>query len=282
MIKTPPITEADLYAEFDTITRPLLKYWKNRIIELGDQHTTLATIADINQRLRAQNVVVFFDHHYAFDAIPVTLALGQYLKNVTGALIPYAVHLDMGVNREGLPSLRYRLRTLAFHWLIKNIQRANPTIKILPVAREFELDTPRLKAIADCQFPGSNVKYLKTFIRMFADHNAGWLCILSPMAGIAFPEKPALHPQIYRSIELVQAGRGQLLTFYFVSAYPRLHAHHHYMAPLLTKHIFVARGPFNLPVGNYEEAQVVATTHLQQLRQAGQFTALDYSRISQK
>jgi hypothetical protein len=102
------------------------------------------------------------------------------------------------------------------------------------------------------------------------------------MAGIAFPEKPALHPQLYRSIELVQAGRGQLLTFYFVSAYPRLHAHHHYMAPLLTKHIFVARGPFNLPVGNYEEAQVVATTHLQQLRQAGQFTALDYSRISQK
>lgn len=280
--KTPPITEANLYAEFGRITRPLLKYWKNRIIELGDRQRTLATVADINRRLLDHNVVVFFDHHYAFDAVPVTLALGQHLRHVTGALIPYAIHLDMGVDREGLPSLRYRLRTKAFHWLIENIQKANPTIQISPVAREFELETPRLKAIVDRQFPGSNISYLKTFIHMFTDHDAGWLCILSPMAGIAFPEKPVLHPQIYRSIDLVQAGQGQLLTFYFVSAYPQLYAHHHYLAPLLTKHTFVAQGPFNLPVGNYEEAQIVATRHLRQLRRAGRFTMPDYSRISQK
>jgi hypothetical protein len=51
-----------------------------------------------------------------------------------------------------------------------------------------------------------------------------------------------LHPQIYRSMEMVQPRQGHSMPFYFVSAYPRLRGHYHYLAPLLTRHTFVARG----------------------------------------
>ena len=281
-LETPPLTEARLYAGFNRITRLLLKYWKDRIIKIGDRPTTLAIIEDINHRLLAGNAVVFFDHHYAFDAIPASLALGQMLQNVTGALIPYAVHLDMGVDPEGLPSLRYSLRTLAFHKLIKNIQKANPTVHFFPVIRQFKLETPRLRTIVDEQSLGANTAYLKTFNQLFTRHSAGQVCILSPMAGIAFPGRAALHPTVYRSMRMVQDKWGQLLPFYFVGAYPRLYAHYHYLAPLLSRHTIVARGPFYLPAGSYEQALEVVATYLDQLRQAAQFTLPDYARISRK
>jgi hypothetical protein len=44
----------------------------------------------------------------------------------------------------------------------------------------------------------------------------------------------------------------------------------------------VARGPFYLPVGNYEQAQVVVDKHLNLLRQAAWFTPPDYARIEHK
>ena len=277
-----PITEAGLYAGFDAITRGLLKYWQTSIVKIGDDRTTLSTIADINRRLLGSNAVVFLDHHYAFDAIPASIALGQTLRHVTGALIPYAVHLDMGVNREGRPSLRYRLRTLAFRRLIENVQKVNPAIYFLPVVREFELKAPRLKAIVDKRFAGANTRYLKGFSELFSRHWVGQLCILSPVAGIAFPEKPPLHPQVYRSMELVQSRCKQVLPFYFVGAYPRLTAHYHYLAPLIARHTVVARGPFYLPAKCYEQALKVVATHLDQLRQAARFTPPDYERISRK
>jgi hypothetical protein len=99
---------------FNGISRRVLGFWKNSIVKIGDHETTSTAIADLNERLLMGNAITFFDHHYAFDALPVGLVLGQVIKNAIGALIPYAVHLDMGVDPEGLPSLRYRLRTLAF------------------------------------------------------------------------------------------------------------------------------------------------------------------------
>jgi hypothetical protein len=188
----------------------------------------------------------------------------------------------MGVDPEGLPSLRYRLRTLAFQWLIRNVQNSNPNIHILSVAREFELENPRLKAILDRRFSGLNTKYLKKFSQLFTRYERGLACILSPTAGIAFPGKATLHPQIYRSMEMVQSKQGHSLPFYFVSAYPQLQAHYHYLAPLLTRHTFVARGPFYLPVGNYEQAEVVVSKHMGLLRQAAHFSTPDYSRIEHK
>jgi hypothetical protein len=279
--KIRPITEAQLYAGFNRVTRPLLKYWKDHIVEIGDS-TTLSTADRINHELLSKNVVIFFDHHYAFDALPVALVLGQLLKHVTRALIPYAVHLDMGVNQVGLPSLRYRLRTLAFKWLIDNIQMANSNIHIMPVVREFELNQPRLKAIADSQFSGANTSYLRIFTQSFSHHKKGLVSILSPMAGLALPEKPALHPQIFRLMKMVQARQKQSLPFFFVSAYPKLQTHYHYLAPLLTKHTFVARGPLEFPTGSYEQARVIVANHIRQLRQAAQFTSPDYTRIEHK
>ena len=72
------------------------------------------------------------------------------------------------------------------------------------------------------------------------------------------------------------------MPFYFVGAYPKLRAHYHYFAPLLIQHNVVARGPFTLPPGDYEQAYEVVGSYLQRLRQAAQFTPPDYSRILHK
>ncbi len=158
METTLPITEADLYLGFSRVSRALLTYWKDRIIRIDSQSTTPSIIEDIDSHLLSKNVIVFIDHHYAFDAIPISLALGRTVSNAIGALIPYAVHLDMGVDREGLPSLRYRLRTLAFQRLTENIQKVNANIHFMPVTRKWELEEPRLKAIVDDQYPSTTTR----------------------------------------------------------------------------------------------------------------------------
>lgn len=279
--KTLFVTETGLYAEFDPIIRFLLKRWKKSIIKIGNNDDTWDKLTTLNHQLQSENVVVFFDHHYAFDAFPVTLALGQTLTKVACALVPYAVHLDMSVDPDGYPALRYRIRTRIFRHMINSIQKANPNIHVLPVVREFELGNPRLRAIADNDFSGANTKYLKTFLRLFNQSPAGLACILSPMGGIAFPDKPVLSSKIYRSVEMVQS-KGRQLPFYFVSAYPKLRAYYHYFAPLLTQHTFVVQGPFSLPNKNFDEATAIVTEQLQQLRQTGGFIQPDYSRIEHK
>ncbi len=280
--KAPLITELSLYAGFGRLTQVLLRYWRKYILEIGDRQNTLETVRQIDRSLLTQNVVVFFDHHYAFDALPAALALGQMLNNIAGALIPYAVHLDMGVNRQGQFSLRYQVRTRAFRWLVGNIRRANPSVHFFPVVREFELGQPGLKRIIDERYSGANTSYLKNLAGLFSRYKNGLVCLLSPMAGIAFPGKAPLHPQVYRSMEILQGRSKTPLPFYFVGAYPRLHAHYHYAAPLLTKHHIAARGPFYLPRGNYEEALALTSAHLVSLRQAADFSMPDHARISRK
>ena len=226
--------------------------------------------------------MIFFDHHYAFDALPIALTLGKKLRHATGALIPYAAHLDMGIDRNGLPSLRYKLRTLFFQQLTVKVRRANPNINILPVVRQFELESPKLKEIVDQKFSGANTKYLKTLTKYFPPKSSGRLCILSPTAGIAYPEKPVLHPQVYRSMDILHKKADRKLAFYFIGGYPGLRAHYHYLAPLLAKHTIVARGPFYLPINNYNQALVTVSSHLNQLRQAVQFTPPNYTQMNQK
>ena len=276
------ITETNLYAGFSKITRHALKFWKNHIIKVGARRDTVSTLGEINRNLLTRNVVIFFDHHYAFDALPAALTLGHALDNITAALIPYAVHLDMGVDQEGLPSKRYRLRTKAFQWLTRNIHKSNHDVRFLPVAREFEMETPRLRAIVDDKFPGANLQYLKALVQFLDPQQVGRVCILSPMAGLALPGKPALHPQLYKSMKLVQTRWDQTLPFYLVGAYTRLKKDFHYFAPLLTKHTFVAEGPFTLPTDSYEAASEMITKHLEKLRAAADFIPPDYSRISRK
>ncbi len=277
-----PITEARLFAGFGTLSRAVLRFWKDRIIKFGDRATTFDTIAELSRRLRTENAVIFFDHHYAFDAIPASLTLGQNLKHITGALIPYAVHLNMGIDPEGMPAMTYWMRTTAFQWMVENVQKANPTIQLLPVVREFEMKNPRLRTIVERDYSGSNTKYLKTFSQLFEKHSSGQLCILSPMAGIAFPDRPSLHPQVYRSLELIQIRTKKQIPFYFVGAYPSFAAHINYMAPLLTQHTVVVHGPFHLPSRDYDTAFEEVTANLRALREAADFVEPDYSKIKHK
>lgn len=276
------INEENIFAGFNPVAGALLKYWKQQIIEVQQDPTTLQAIRDLNERLTHSNAVIFFDHHYAFDAIPVGLILGQVLHSVTDAIIPYAVHLDMGVDGNGLPSMRYQWRTYLFQWLIARFKETNPTLQILPVARAFELENPRLSEVVEKDFAGINIKYLKTFTQLFEEKEKGLVCVLSPIAGIAFPDRPIIHQRLYKLMDKVQKRRKEQLAFYYVSAYPSLSAHYHYMAPLLTTHTFVARGPFHLPASDYDKAHEIMAENLRELRKTAQFTPPDYSRIETK
>ena len=276
------INETSVYSGFGFFSRKGLLAWKDFVIELDDVKLVQAVMDDISQRLCANNVIVFFDHHYAFDALPLGFALAKYVEAIQGALIPYATHLDMGVGREGEFSVHYKFRTLAFHWLVHNITKNNPEIKFLPTVRSFEMDTPRIRKIVDRDFQGANTKYLRTLIRMFSKNNSGQVCFLTPFSGIAFPGKPVLHPQLYRSIDLVQTASKTDISFYIAGAYPSWHAYRQYYAPLMSKHKIAIRGPFSLPVGDYSTAQTVVKNELNSLRVKADFTPPDYDRILTK
>jgi hypothetical protein len=276
------LSEAGVYAGFGSITRRVLVAWKNFVVEYEDLESTKSILNELSQQLRSQNAILFFDHHYAFDAIPLGLGLAKYIDTIQGLLIPYAAHLDMGVGREGEFSIRYKLRTSAFEWLVSNTTKNNFGVKFLPVVRSFEMDTPRIRKIVDQAYTGANPKYIKAFIRMFAKNQAGQVCFLTPFSGIAFPGKPALHPQLYRSINLVQTNCAQDIPFYFVGAYPSWHAYRQYFAPLLIKHKIAVRGPFSLPIKDYARAKSVVEDELHALREKADFVPPEYDRILKK
>jgi len=276
------ITEDSVYAGFNPLARGLLRGWKEYILDFPDQSATVSALRDADDRLQRDNIVIFFDHHYAFDALPASLALGKTLQNIVAAILPYAVHLDMGVNPEGAPSIRYALRTRGFHWLMRNIREQNPSVEALGVVRAFELENPALREIVDEKFAGANQRYVRTFIERFTRYDHGLACVLSPMAGLAFPDRTPLDPSLYKLLDRVARRREQPLAYYFIGAYPSFHASRHYFAPLLTKHRFAARGPAELPADDYEAARDIVAHELRALREAGGFELPDYDRLRKK
>ena len=144
------------------------------------------------------------------------------------------------------------------------------------------MDTPRLRKIVDQDFQGANPKYIRTFMRLFSKNNSGQVCFLTPFSGIAFPGKPALNSQLYRSVDLVQSASKNEISFYIAGAYPNWHAYRQYWAPLMSKHKIVVRGPFTLPVCDYETAQTIIKNELNSLRDEADFTPPDYDRILTK
>lgn len=277
-----PIAEADIYAGFAPIPRALLRFWKSRAVRIDPRPATQDALAALDTHLTTGDAVVFIDHHYAFDALPLALGLGKALHHVGGVLIPYAAHLDMRVDPQGYPSLRYRLRTWSFHQLIRGIQEGAPGVRFLPIGRDFELANPRLKAILDRMHQGVNTRYLKTLADWYPKHPTGHVIMLAPMAGLALPGKAVLHPQLYRSLEMAQSHHDQPLPFYFVGAYPRWNVHFSYFAPLLVRHVVVAQDRFSLPRRDYEAARAVVEERLSALRESAGFTPPDYSRIKHK
>jgi hypothetical protein len=256
--------------------------WKRRVIQFEENGSLQMASARMNDDLQSNNLIVFFDHHYAFDAVPLGLALAQHVEFATGVLIPYSVHLEMGVGREGEPSFRYFMRTKAFRWFVGNLQKNNPGIQFFPVVRDFEKDTPRINQIVDQRFSGVNTVYLKSFVRQFSSHQAGKICFMTPFSGIGFPGKPLLHPQLYRSVDLVQHKCGQRFPIYLLGAYPGWKAYANYLAPLMNEHFIVMRGPFFLPQKDFQAAYDLMSAELAELRQEGNFVPPNYDRILRK
>jgi hypothetical protein len=268
----------DIYSGYNPVIQKMMPLWRDQFTLVNDENTFFPTLERLNSDLNTKNVLFFFDHHYAFDAIPVGLAFARYMQNVLAVIIPYAVHLDMGVGREGQFSIRYRLRTMAFHWFMRGIQK-NPNIKFLPVAREFEMDSPRMCKIVNEKFQGVNTKYIRTLIRSFSDSPKGLVGFLTPFSGIGFPDKKPLHPQLYRSILMVLAKSKGEVPIYFAGAYPDWGAFQSYYAPLFTVHKLQINGPFYLPVHNYEVAVEKVETELNDLRAAANFVPPDYDKL---
>lgn len=272
----------DIYQGFGSLSRKALLYWKDRVVQYQRNGTLQAASDRMNADLQSNNLIIFFDHHYAFDAIPIGLALFQQIEYATGVIVPYSVHLEMGIGREGQPSLRYFMRTKAFRWFVGNIKNSNPGINFFPVVRDFETETPRISKIVDQRYSGVNTIYLRSFIREFSEHQAGKICFMTPFSGIGFPGKPILHPQLYRSVDLVQQKCGRRFPVYILGAYPGWDAYTNYLAPLMTEHLIVMRGPFYLPQKDYQTAYDQIALEIDNLREEGKFVAPDYDRILKK
>ncbi len=281
-IQSTTIYGDDLFAGFNLLARKILVGWRNRVVRIGDLPKFKSKIRDMNEHFKESNALILFDHHYAFDAIPLGFGLAQYVENVTGVLIPYSVHLEMGVGREGEFSPRYYARTLSFKWLTSHIYKSNPKIEFYPVVREFERDTPRISAIVDQRFSGVNTSYLKAFVRNFKKSAAGQVCFLTPFSGIGFPGKPLLHPQLYRSIDLVQEKCAKQFPIFMAGAYPSWDAFSNYLAPLMNEHFLVLSGPIYLPRNNYRAAYELIESEISELRTEANFSPPEYDRILKK
>lgn len=279
--KPQVMVEADIYRGFDPVSRAVLRNWKDAVTRVVAEPLTDGALAALNAQLLTGNAVTLIDHHYAFDALPLALALAQKLTQAEGVIIPYAAHLEMRLDPHGYASRRYQMRTWAFRRLVRGIRKGAPGIEFHPIAREFELANPRLKAVVDRDFDNANTRYLKALVRMFTSHRAGQLCFMAPMAGLALPGRALLNSQLYRSLELVQS-RSAGLPFFFIGAYPRWNVTRNYFAPLLARHDVVARGPFALPGKDYEAALAVIGEELAALRGQARFVLPDYSRIKHK
>jgi hypothetical protein len=272
----------NIYAGFSPFLQEVLRLWEDRVTSLGDQRGFYEVVERLNQEIRQNNIVLFFDHHYAFDALPLGVAVGNYIGNNANVIVPYAVHLDMGLGREGEFSIRYWIRTKAFHWFVKRIKKGNPQIEFYPVVREFELETPRLRSVVDNKFQGINTAYLRTFIRQFSDNPFGQICFLTPFSGIGFPGKSILHRQLFRSIKIVLSKTDYKVSYFITGAYPNWDAYQNYFAPLFMEHKILLRGPFSMETREYAAASAVVENELGELRKAAAFTPPDYSKLLMK
>ncbi len=84
------IREADIYAGFDWFSRLALIRWKDAILVVATGGETPDALASLDASLAHGGAIVFIDHHYAFDALPIGLGLARALRQATAVMIPYA------------------------------------------------------------------------------------------------------------------------------------------------------------------------------------------------
>ena len=103
--------DINVFSGFHPFWQRVLDYWSGHIVDVDNPDLFLSVINDLNHELKSNNVIVFFDHHYAFDAAPIGVFLATAILNLKQTIVPYAVHLEMGVGRDGEFSLHYWFRT---------------------------------------------------------------------------------------------------------------------------------------------------------------------------
>lgn len=281
-LRPPPMKTSvsqAVYSGFGPLSRRLILSWKKRFIKMERDPQTHAAIRSLNDRLLAGDALIFFDHHHAFDVIPAAFILADIVEYYNEAVIPYAIFLEMGINAEGEYSLRHDIRTRAFFWFLKSVKKHNPGVHFFPLAREFELNTPGIRKALENHHSGHNIAFIKKLTEMFSEPRPGNVGILAPMAGLAFPERAPMNPELYRVISSIQARREAPLPIYFVGAYSKLVRKIQYVVPVLNKHTFVARGPFCLPTADYEGSLDRVGAEMAKLRAAGRFHPPDYDII---
>jgi hypothetical protein len=275
------ITEEKIFSGFGKISRTIILKWKEKLVKF-DYESQGKVLEAINQSLQTSNLFVFFDHNYAFDPIPAGFAVAKYVKGLRGLLVPVAVHLDMGVNREGRFSPSYRFRTMIYRWFFRRMTENGSGVEILPVMREFEMENPQLRKIVEEKYPSINTKYLRTLIQKFSTYDHGYACFFSPYSGIAFPGKPALHSQLHRSVKIAAGKAKNEVSYFLIGGYPDWKVKRKFYVPMLSGHTIVLRGPINLPIKDYEASKSILAEEIQKLRDEVGFTPLDYEQMITK
>jgi len=276
------ISADSVYEKLNPFVRWFIQFWNGKICKISQDKFTQEAIVNVNKSLETGNVVIFFDHHYAFDAFPVALTLGETLRNASNALVPYATHLDLGVDGSGKKTTRYKWRTRIFKWLVDKVGTANPNIQLMPVARKFELTHEVLKKMIEKDYERKNMNYFEAFMKSFQEFSEGFVCMISPIGGLAFPDKPILHKKLYFLFDSVRTNLQKDVSFFYVSAYPRLKKKWHYRYPMLVRHDFLARGPIEFPNNDYEGANASLKKEVMLMRETAEFEILDYSVIKNK
>jgi len=166
--------------------RVMLWAWSRLFLQISKDQDTQRSLQSLNETILENKAVVFFDHHFPFDAIPAALSISKSLTTTKEVLAPYASYLEMGVTNEGKKNLYFQLRSAFFTWVKNKISNDEDRITLLPVVRSFEYRNPQMREIVKQRFRQSNVEYVSSLNEFFLDgKDSGKVCFLAPMAGLA-------------------------------------------------------------------------------------------------
>lgn len=278
-VERPIVNRQEVLNYLPFVDRAILQVWLGRLAFTPELEHTQQTLDKMRHDATTRNIIVFFDHHYAFDAFPAAFELAGHLQNIHTVHMPYAVHLDMHRNKRGWLTPKYVFRSWAFKRLKNQVAESELNIVMKPVKRQFESDQPTLSRVADTIAPGCNLAYIKHLLAKFPEPQTGQMLLLAPMGGIAFPGKDLLDPTIYNILQKVQKKAGVSYPVYTIGGYPA-----HYRWPLITPHGFYATGPIEFETDTpHQLALSMVTQEINALRQIAGFTQpSDYSRLASK
>ena len=269
-----------IFRSFGAASAPVRAWSRHLVDPMSLDQESEKTLGQLDRDLASRSVITLFDHHYAFDAWPAAITLDRRLRNLERALVPYAAHLDLGVDPRGRRSLRYALRTRLFHATMKRLRRGFPGLEVVPVVRSFERDNPRLRTRLRGRERACNLHYARRLRACFGAA-AGSLILISPMGGLAMPGRPWLSPQVFRAL---RPGLSQA-SVYAIGAYPKRRRGATLQRdswPLLTPHRVVASGRLDLRDLDLDEGSERVGQAILELRSRAGFQAPAVNLLAEK